>query len=305
MVSFGMLLFFTLLSGFLGLYSTFAIEQRDLKRRLVDVEKDYPVNHVELEKRQSLLGKMAHGLSEKLLAIASIFNTRNQLDRLENKLYRAGLMPKINVSGWLLIRVLIQFLLPLLMGVLLALVTEDIPRAILSALSMSVSAYSSSMLYLNNRIKQRRKALESALPDALDLITVSVEAGLSFDGAMDRVALNMQGPLAQEFGQTLKALRMGKSRREAMRDMSDRCDTSDLTTFIGSIIQADELGVSIGSILRIQSVQMRERRRQRAREKSMQAPIKMMFPLALFIFPTIFVVLLGPAMIQMMETFMK
>lgn len=156
---------------------------------------------------------------------------------------------------------------------------------------------------ITSRIKRRRKNLTKQLPDVLDLLTVSVEAGLSFDAALKKVVTSVTNELSDEFEKTLKEMTMGKSRRDALKDLSIRCETEDLTTLTGYLIQADELGVPIGNILRQQSIQLREKRRQRAREKSMQAPVKMLFPIIFFIFPSIFIVILGPAVISIIQNF--
>ena len=159
-------------------------------------------------------------------------------------------------------------------------------------------------LLLQSKARQRKEDVEKKLPDMMDLLTVSVEAGLGFDGAMQKVAGQSRGVLADELTQVLREVRMGKARSEALREMADRLGVNDMSNFVGSIILAERLGISIGNVLRVQSNQMRQKRRQRAEEKAMQAPVKMLFPLVFFIFPTIMVVLLGPAVIQIMETFM-
>jgi tight adherence protein C len=138
------------------------------------------------------------------------------------------------------------------------------------------------------------------LPDVLDLLTVSVEAGLGFDQAVVKVIEKFKGPLAEEFHRTLQEVRMNKPRREALRALADRVGIDDLTAFIAALIQADQLGVSIAKVLRIQSDQMRIKRRQRAEEQAQKASIKMLFPLIFFIFPAMFIVLLGPAVLSMM-----
>ena len=158
---------------------------------------------------------------------------------------------------------------------------------------------------LKSKWNGRRKAVIKNLPDALDLLTVSVEAGLSFDGALVKVVEKSDNVLANEFKKVISETQMGKSRREALRDMSERLNVEELSTFINSLIQADTLGVSISKVLRIQSQQMRQKKRQMIEEKAMKAPVKMLIPMVLFIFPTIFIVLLGPAAIQIMEVFSK
>lgn len=155
-------------------------------------------------------------------------------------------------------------------------------------------------IWLGQQIKKRQKAIIKALPDALDLLTVSVEAGLAFDSALQRVTDKWDTELAEEFRKVLSDTRLGRPRREALRDMSQRTGVEDVQTFVAAIIQAEQLGVSIGKILRIQSDQMRVRRRQRAQEAAQQAPIKMLFPMVFLIFPALFVVILGPAIPRLM-----
>jgi len=153
------------------------------------------------------------------------------------------------------------------------------------------------VLWLSSQISRRKNSIIKALPDALDLLTVCVEAGLGFDAAMQKVTEKWKDDLAMAFGRVLQEIRLGKMRREALRDMADRMDVTDVTSFVAAIIQADQLGVSIAKVLRIQSDQMRVRRRQRAEEKAHQAPVKMLFPMVFLIFPSIYIVLLGPAIL--------
>jgi tight adherence protein C len=155
-------------------------------------------------------------------------------------------------------------------------------------------------IWLSRKIKARRKEIQLALADVIDLLTISVEAGLGFDPAMQRVVEKWQNALTQEFGRMLSEMRIGKSRREAMKEMTKRCNVDDLNVFISSIIQADQLGVSITQVLRVQSQQMRMRRRQRAEEQAHKAPIKMLFPMVFLIFPALYIVILGPAVPQIM-----
>jgi tight adherence protein C len=141
------------------------------------------------------------------------------------------------------------------------------------------------------------------MPDALDLLTVCVEAGLGFDQAMQRVSEKWENELSLAFARCIQEIRLGKLRREALRDMADRMGVPDMTSFVAALIQADQLGVSMAKVLRIQSDQMRVRRRQRAEKKAHEAPIKMLIPLAFLIFPSIYIVLLGPAALQVARSF--
>lgn len=148
---------------------------------------------------------------------------------------------------------------------------------------------------------KRKGLIRSALPDLLDLLTVSVEAGLGFDQALIKASEKMNGALIEEIKRTLQEMRIGKSRAEALRSLAERVNLPDLTSFTAALIQADQLGVSIATVLRVQSDTMRTKRRQVAEEAAMKAPLKLLFPLVLFIFPTIFVILLGPAVINIIE----
>jgi tight adherence protein C len=159
------------------------------------------------------------------------------------------------------------------------------------------------LLWLRQRISSRQNNVRKSLPDALDLLTICVEAGLGFDAALSRVVEKWDNDLSIEFARVITEMRMGKLRREALRDMADRVDVSDITAFVAAIIQADQLGVSIAKVLRVQSDQMRLRRRQRAEEEAHRATIKILFPLAFLIFPSLFIVLLGPAVPNLIAVF--
>jgi tight adherence protein C len=157
--------------------------------------------------------------------------------------------------------------------------------------------------YLNLKTRQRSKKGLRELPDFLDLLTVSLEAGLGFDAAMNKLVAKSEGVLAEEFRRCIEEIRFGKTRREALLGVRDRLLIDEVRVLINSILQAEKLGISMAQVLRVQSQEARERRKQRAEEAAMKAPIKMLFPLVLFIFPSLFIVLLGPALIQFMTTF--
>ena len=154
-------------------------------------------------------------------------------------------------------------------------------------------------------IQKRQELILYQLPEVLDLLCVSVQAGLTFDAALRRIVAKLQGPLIDEMKKMLEDSRMGLPRRQAMRMLADRCDVQELTLFCTSLIQAERLGTSIGKTLNNQAANMRERHRQRIKAKAMRAPVKMLFPLVLFIFPAIFVVVLLPSLLIMVENFMK
>ena len=158
-------------------------------------------------------------------------------------------------------------------------------------------------MYLNTRVKSRQAAVSAELPDALDLLSVSVEAGLGFDGAVQKLTEHMHGPLIEEFEFALGGIRIGEGRSEALKKMSERSGSSEMASFVRAIIQADQLGISLGRILKVQAGDTRLKRQLLAEEKAMKAPIKMLFPTVVFIFPAMFLVVLGPAFLNLAKFF--
>lgn len=178
-----------------------------------------------------------------------------------------------------------------------------IPGIVLFPGPLAILGYTIPGIWLGQKISRRKKDIQKSLPDAIDLLTISVEAGLGFDPALARVAEKWDNELSREFRRLLQDMRIGKQRREALREVSIRCGVDDLRVFISSIIQADQLGVSITQVLRVQSQQMRVKRRQRAEELAQKAPIKMLFPMVFLIFPAMYVIILGPAVPTVFSTF--
>ena len=157
-------------------------------------------------------------------------------------------------------------------------------------------------LMLTSRITRRQKEIRKAMPDALDLLTICVEAGLGFDAAMSKVSEKWENELSLAFARVIREVQLGKVRREALKDMSDRLGIAEMTSFVAAIIQSEQLGVSMAKVLRIQSDQMRVKRRQRAEEEAHKAPVKMIIPMALLIFPSIMIIILTPAAMQIMQS---
>jgi tight adherence protein C len=158
-------------------------------------------------------------------------------------------------------------------------------------------------MYLNSRVRRRQTDVSAELPDALDLLSVSVEAGLGFDGAVQKLTEHMDGPLIEEFELALGEIRIGESRQEALKKMSERSASPEMASFVRAIIQADQLGISLGRILKVQAGDTRLKRQLLAEEKAMKAPIKMLFPTVAFIFPAMFLVVLGPAFLNLSKFF--
>jgi len=226
-------------------------------------------------------------------------------DFIENKLDYAGRPFGWNSVEYLTTQYAATFGLGILAFVLSQIGGADLRNTVIYTLAGLFGGYLIADLFLRSSINNRQQSIEKALPDVLDLLTISIEAGLGFDAAMQRVVQKSSGPISEEFGFTLQEMRMGKTRKDALRDMSRRTGVADLKKFIDAIVQADQLGVSLGNVLRHQSEQMRVIRRQRIEEKAAKAPVKMLIPLVLFIFPTIFIVVLAPAILQIMETLGK
>jgi len=191
------------------------------------------------------------------------------------------------------------------LGILLFLVTsisQGFFIALVIALLAALVGFMVPIFWLRSKIRKRQDEIVKSLPDALDLLTITVEAGMGFDGALQKVADKWDNEISKGFSKVTQEMRLGVIRREALRNMEASMGVPDVTTFVAAIIQAEQLGVSIAKILRVQSEQMRIKRRQRAEEMANKAPIKMLFPMVFLIFPALFIILLGPAVLVIMET---
>ena len=189
-----------------------------------------------------------------------------------------------------------------LFGFLIGLSFGPIGALFLAAL-LAAGGFTVPGVYVSGKAKRRREEIRCELPDALDLLAVSVEAGLGFDGAVAKLTEHMEGSLAEEFSLTLGQMRIGESRSDALKKLAERIDSPEIGTFTRAIIQADQLGISLGRILRLQANDTRLKRQAAAEEKAMKAPVKMLFPTVMFIFPAMFLVILGPALIAIKEVF--
>jgi tight adherence protein C len=254
----------------------------------------------EIELQQPFTERALLPLIRGLARFFSRLTPQRNVDQIRHKLDLAGNPNNWSPADFVGLRGLAAILVAVL-GTVLAYAIQAQPAVILLFLGIGgVLGFYFPLLWLNRVIRARQSAVQKQLPDAMDLLTISVESGLGFDAAMGKVADKWNNELSRAFGRALGEMRVGKLRREALRDMAARIEVPDFTNFIAAIIQADQLGVSIGKVLRIQSEQMRIKRRQRAEEKANQAPIKMLIPLAFLIFPSIFIVLLGPTVVIFM-----
>jgi tight adherence protein C len=230
------------------------------------------------------------------------FTPQQTLEQTRHRLELAGNPNNWSAAEFWGLRVVATVVLGGLIFLLMSLSGQPFGKRLLLGGAAAAIGFLYPQIWLNSRIRSRQAAILKALPDALDLLTICVEAGLGFDAAMQRVSEKWDDPLSQEFGRVIRDIGLGRARRDGLRDMADRMEVPDVTSFVAAIIQTEQLGVSIAKVLRIQSDQMRIKRRQRAEEKAHQAPIKMLFPLVFLIFPTIYIVLLGPAILTVMES---
>ncbi len=245
------------------------------------------------------LRPLAAGLSGRMSRVASTSFT----EKTEKRLALAGNPGDLRVADWLGIKAISAIVFAIVFFFLFAIVgVLGFPFAIGAGFGIigALLGYTIPEFWLGGRVKKRQKAILLMIPDALDLLTISVRAGLGFDAALAKVVEKLQGPLSDEFRRALAEVRVGKARRDALRDIVARTEVGPLTNFIGAIIQAEQLGVSISKVLQVQSEQLRIERRQRAEEMAAKAPIKMLFPLVGCIFPSLFIVILGPAIILIM-----
>ncbi len=288
----------------LSVYHLLRLKKADVLDRLEEISKPEVCQNPQYEELnlplfQRIFKPVLHKISSRFTRMLPAAKQ----DSLQKKLTLAGNPGNLSPHEFMVVRYGLIFGLPFLAGLAGIFFNQPPGKSLLLAAGTLALSSLIPNLYLNKKIARRKENIQATLPDILDLLTVSVEAGLGFDSALAKVIEKFKGVLAQEFTRVLQEIKKGKPRRDALRDLASRCNVEDLTSFISSIVQADQLGVSIGNVLRVQSRQMRQKKRQRAEEQAMKAPVKMLFPLIFFIFPTVFIVLLGPAAIQIMETF--
>lgn len=240
-----------------------------------------------------------------LASLVTRFTPGKNREKLEQALQYAGRPGNLTAQEFQALHYLSIIIIASITWSLGLLARKNFSDQLLLAVQGGFATYLFGKVFISSRARKRKMILQKELPDVLDLLTVSVEAGLGFDAALMHVISKSKGQLSQEFRTTLQELQMGKSRREALRDLGSRTGVDDILTFVGSMIQADQLGVPVTKILRTQSQQVRMKRRQRVEEKAMKAPIKMLLPLVFFIFPSIFIVLLGPAAMKIYELLVK
>ena len=271
-----------------------------VQARLTQLGSMQAKNLEELELQQPFVERTLRPLAARLSGTVSRVTSNSFTETAEKRLALAGNPGDMRVADWLGVKAIgaiVGAILFFLLFFIVGLFSFPPIVALLMVPIGGVFGFIVPEFWLGRKVRARQHAILLMIPDALDLLTISVRAGLGFDAALGKVVEKLQGPLTDEFRRALAEVRVGKARRDALRDIIPRTEVVPLTNFIGAIIQAEQLGVSISKVLQVQSEQLRIERRQRAEEQAAKAPIKMLFPLVGCIFPSLFIVILGPAII--------
>lgn len=272
------------------------LEEFNKRGEVVDLEK------IELSRPfvERIIYPLAHAVGE----LAIKFTPQNALQSISKKLELAGSPSRLDPTMFLASQGVAALFFGGLVVVLFTVVGSDFPmgRKILIGIASFVIGFFIPQILLSSKITQRQKNIRRAMPDALDLLTICVEAGLGFDSAMSKVSEKWKTELSMSFARVIQEIQLGKLRREALRDMADHIGIPEMSSFVAAVIQSEMLGVSMAKVLRIQSDQMRIKRRQHAEEEAHKAPIKMLIPMGLLIFPALMVVLLTPAALKLMHS---
>lgn len=307
MVTVGVLLAFgAMLLAFIALQD-FVLERRQVFKALRSV-RAIELTPTDVRKRELAIPFYQRVLVPTLKGVGSIgrrFTPASVTERLRKELVYAG-----SPVGWDAERVLAMKLMGTAILGGLSLVASRLGgltpfRGLVLMGLLGVVGYYLPEWILRSKSGARQKAMQRALPDALDLLSITVEAGLGFDAAVARVARQAGGPLGEEFHRVLQEMQIGKTRADSLRDLADRTSIPELKSFVLAMVQADIFGISIAKVLAVQAREMRIKRRQRAEEQAQKVPVKIVFPLILCIFPSLFIVLLGPAMITIYQNILK
>jgi tight adherence protein C len=285
------------------LLSGLTVKQREIAITLRKAKRYGTRDQREIETRRSVNDRIVGPLTQQIADVTQKILPKSDPNEIHARLMAAGLSRSMSPQMYLALKGgLVATALGL--GVIVA-ASGAVPAVLgmLIALGGGAMCFIAPDFFINSRVRGRRELMRSELPNVLDLLCVSVEAGLGFDAAVSKLSERMEGPLVEEFGLVLHEMRIGESRSAALKSLSDRVDVPEIAQFCRAIIQADQLGIALSRILRVQSHDMRVRRQLAAEEKAMKAPVKMLFPTVVFIFPSMFVVALGPAAISLLQTF--
>jgi len=301
----GIVLVVAIILVVIGLRNPAYQNNRILQERLEEISVSGEILTLEkIELSLPFSERVIYPIARRLGEIAVKFTPQNALQNTARKLELAGSPAKLDPT----MLMALQFISFVFFGGLLFLVFSvarvnwPLGLVILIVLIFSIMGFFFPQLMLSSAINRRQKNIRKAMPDALDLLTICVEAGLGFDAAMSKVSEKWQTELSLAFARAIREIQLGKLRREALRTMADRIGIAEMTSFVAAVIQSEQLGVSLAKVLRIQSDQMRIRRRQLAEEEAHKVPIKMLIPMGLLIFPSLMIVLLTPAALRLVHS---
>jgi tight adherence protein C len=252
--------------------------------------------------RDPLLEKLSARYGERLARVAVKVDPRATEERVGLKLVAAGMARTFSPTEFLAAKVVLATA-GVIVGGLLGTAAQSTARAVLLAVVLGLAGFFVLDVVATHRARARREQMRMDLPDVLDILAVSVEAGLSFDGALAKLSEHKQGPLVEQFQLVLSELAIGENRSYALRRMADRLDIQELTAVVTALIQSEQLGSPLGKMLRTQATEARQRRRVAAEERAMKAPVKMVLPIGIFIFPSVFIVIIAPALITIVDAF--
>lgn len=301
----GIIIIIAVVLVIIGIRNPEAQTERMIEERLdVISQSGEQIDLESIEMSQPFSERVILPIARKLGEFAIRFTPQNWLSSISRKLELAGSPSKLDPSMYLSL----QFICAAGLGVLMIVVTSVLfegfslgEKFLYSTLGFLLGFFLP-QIYLSSLITKRQKSVRHSLPDAMDLLTICVEAGLGFDAAMVKVAEKWDSPLSKGFARVIQEIQLGKLRREALRDMANNIDIPEMTSFVAVVIQSEMLGVSMAKVLRVQSDQMRVKRRQMAEEEAHKAPIKMLIPMVLLIFPALMIVLFTPAILSVMQS---
>jgi tight adherence protein C len=303
-----MIYFSFFLSVTLLLYSImlFQVERKERIKRRISLIKDTLENEAKEEDgSESFVKRVIVPIVNQLKRKYKRKIPGEKQDLLEKKLLQAGNPLNMSPVDFRLLQISLFILLPVIFGYYGYMLNGNLGSILIFGLIGALVSIAFPSFYLKSKMKARFSSALKELPDVLDLLTVSLEAGLGFDSALSKLVSKKDGVLATEFQRCLEEIRLGKTRREALTGVKERLEIDEIQRLISAILQAEKLGIGLTKVLKVQSEEIREQRKQRAEEQAMKVPVKMMFPLVLFIFPSLFIVLLGPVAISFMTSFNK
>jgi tight adherence protein C len=303
LLALGLASIFIAITVVLATVGVFTNERGQVSRSMAAIRSLNIPGDMEQELNPSFEERVLEPARERMLRLGRRLTPQGWLQKMSDRLEAAGSPRGWDVNRILSVKVL-SAAVGLLIGFALPLVAGASPLVVVGCtLGVGLLGWFGPDLAIYQVAYNRRMQIRKDLPDALDLLTITVEAGLAFDAAMTQVARNTEGPLAEEFYRVLQEIQLGKGRGEALETMASRVDIEELNAFVGAVVQADSLGIPIAQVLRVQAREMRIKRSQRAEEAAMKVPVKILFPLIFCILPSLFIVVMGPAGINIFHAF--